>query len=116
MHKLYGISNCDTVRRARAWLLERGMPLEFHDFKSSGVPAAHLDVWLQDLGWEALLNRKGLTWRRLAEAQRESVVDAASARTLMLEYPSVIRRPVMEWADGRITAGFDPAGWAPPGP
>jgi Spx/MgsR family transcriptional regulator len=116
MHKLYGISNCDTVRRARAWLIERGMPHEFHDFKPSGVPPLRLDAWLQAVGWEALLNRKGLTWRRLAETQREHLVDAASARALMLEYPSVIRRPVVEWADGRITVGFDPASWSRPRP
>ena len=109
---VYGITNCDTVKRACAWLDERGTDYTFHDFKKSGVPQEHLDAWLQAAGWETLLNRKGTTWRKLDVAVQVRVADAKSARKLMLDRPSVIKRPVVEWGDGRITLGFDAAQWA----
>lgn len=109
---LYGIANCDTVKRARAWLGARGIAHDFHDFKKLGVPEAPLGRWLAAAGRERLLNRQGMTWRKLEEAQRLAVVDDASARRLMLAQPSVIKRPVVEWADGRLTVGFDEAAWA----
>lgn len=109
---LYGIPNCDTVRKARAWLDERGRRHHFHDFKKVGVPANRLDAWLQALGWEQLLNRKGTSWRQLDEAVRAGVVDRAGARQVMLATPSTIKRPVVEWADGAISVGFAPADWA----
>lgn len=109
---LYGIPHCDTVRRARAWLFERGVAHGFHDFKKAGVPPARLDAWIDAVGWQALLNRQGTTWRRIDEAQKAAVVDAASARALMLAQPSLIRRPVVEWDDGRISVGFDAVRWA----
>ncbi|MEW6703247.1 MAG: ArsC family reductase [Pseudomonadota bacterium] len=109
---VYGIANCDTVKRARAWLAERGVPHAFHDFKKSGVPAAQLDAWLQQLGWERLLNRQGSTWRKLDDAAKAGVADASSARALMLQQPSVIKRPVVAWAGGGLTVGFDAGGWA----
>jgi arsenate reductase len=109
---VYGISNCDTVKRARAWLDDHGSAYTFHDFKKSGVPEPRLDAWLKAAGWEALLNRKGTTWRKLDPAAQARVTDAKSARALMLEQPSVIKRPVVEWSDGRVTVGFDAQGWA----
>jgi Spx/MgsR family transcriptional regulator len=109
---VYGISNCDTVKRARAWLDERGTGYTFHDFKKGGVPAHRLDTWLKAAGWEALINRKGTTWRKLDAALQARVADAESACALMLEQPSVIKRPVVEWDDGRITVGFDAGAWA----
>jgi arsenate reductase (glutaredoxin) len=109
---VYGIPNCDTVKRSRAWLDAHGLAHDFHDFKKAGVPLPSLDRWLAAAGWEALLNRKGTTWRRLDDAQRDAVHDAASARALMLEQPSVIKRPVLQWPDGRVTVGFDAADWA----
>ena len=109
--KLYGIPNCDTVKRARARLAADGRDYEFVDFKKTGVPPARLDAWLASAGWEALLNRKGTTWRKLPDAERDEVVDAATARRLMLAEPSVLKRPVVEWEDGRITVGFDSALW-----
>ena len=109
---LYGISNCDTVKRARTWLADHGIEHRFHDFKKAGVPPDRLDAWLDVVGWEVLLNNKGTTWRKLNDARKQAVVDAASARALMLEQPSVIKRPVVEWADGRITVGFKEADWA----
>jgi len=109
---VYGIPNCDTVKRARAFLEGRGTAHVFHDFKKAGVPPARLDAWLAAAGWETLLNRKGTMWRKLDDAQREHVVGAASARALMLVVPSVIKRPVVEWDDGRITVGFDAERWS----
>jgi len=109
---LYGIPSCDTVKRACAWLQAQGVAHRFHDFKKSGVPPARLDAWIAALGWEALLNRKGTTWRKLDEAARASTVDAASARALMLAAPSLIKRPVVEWSQGRISVGFDEARFA----
>ncbi len=108
---LYGIPNCDTVKRARDWLTSQGVAYEFHDFKKQGVPTDRLAAWVQAAGWERVLNRKGTTWRKLPEAQQASVVDAASAQALMREQASVIKRPVVEWDDGRITVGFDPVDW-----
>ncbi len=109
--KLYGIPNCDTVKKARAWLAAQGQACDFHDFKKAGVPEDRLQAWLAAVGWETLLNRKGTAWRALDEATRAAVVDAASATAVMRQSPSVIKRPVVEWADGRITVGFDPQRW-----
>ncbi|MDO9286151.1 MAG: ArsC family reductase [Aquabacterium sp.] len=104
---VYGIPNCDTVKRARTWLAGRGADLQFHDFKKAGVPPDALDAWIAALGWERLLNRQGTTWRKLDEPAKAAVVDAASARALMLAQASVIKRPVVAWPDGRFTVGFD---------
>ena len=109
---LYGIPNCDTVKKARAWLTAQGIEHRFHDFKKQGVPADDLDGWLRAAGWETLVNRKGTTWRALDDATRAAVTDAASARVLLLAQPSVIKRPVVQWSDGRITVGFDADDWA----
>lgn len=109
---VYGIANCATVRKARAWLAERGIEAEFHDFKRAGLPPAALDQWLDEFGWESLLNRRGTTWRRLDEAQRQAVRDRPSARALLLAQTSLLRRPLIDW-NGRLTLGFDPAQWPP---
>jgi len=109
---LYGIPGCDTVRKARAWLQAQARDVRFHDFKKAGVPADRLDAWVEALGWERLLNRKGNTWRALDVALRDDVRDAPSAKRLMLAQPSVIKRPVVEWHDGTITVGFNTADWA----
>ncbi|MES2992535.1 MAG: arsenate reductase [Pseudomonadota bacterium] len=109
---LYGIPNCDTVKKARAWLAANGRDAAFHDFKKAGVPPQRLDAWLQAAGWERVLNRKGTAWRGLDESVRDGVVDAASARPVMLANASVIKRPIVEWPDGAITVGFDADDWA----
>jgi Spx/MgsR family transcriptional regulator len=109
---IYGISNCDTVKRARAWLTEHGIEHRFHDFKRDGLPEAELERWLAALGWERLLNRAGTTWRKLDEARRDSVVDTASAAALMRAQPSVVKRPVVQWRDGALTVGFKAEDWA----
>ena len=105
--KLYGIPNCDTVKRARAWLAGQGVVYEFHDFKKAGVPEARLDAWLAAVGWETLLNRKGTMWRKLSDVERAAVTDRGTARALMLAHASIIKRPVVEWADGQVTVGFE---------
>ena len=109
---LYGIPNCDTVKKARGWLDQHHTAYTFHDFKKQGVPPDQLDRWLAAIGWEKVLNRKGTMWRKLDPAQQAAVIDTASARALMLEVPSVIKRPVMAWPDGSHTVGFDADGWA----
>ncbi len=108
---VHGIPNCDTVKRARAWLTARGAAHEFHDFKKAGLPPPLLDAWIAKVGWERLVNRQGLTWKKLDEATRVGVVDAASARAVMLVWPSVVKRPVVSWPDGRVTVGFDAEQW-----
>ena len=110
MTTLYGIPNCDTVKKARAFLNARGVAHAFHDYKKQGVPA-ELDGWLASLGWERLLNRQGTTWRKLDPARQAVVHDAASAKALMLEQPSVIRRPVVV-RGAELRVGFDAQDWA----
>ena len=112
---LYGIPNCDTVKKARTWLDTHQHAYQFHDFKKSGVPAEALDAWISAVGWEKLVNRKGTTWRKLDAEAQAGVVDAASAKAMMLAQPSVVKRPVVDWGDrpGRdTTVGFDAAAWA----
>lgn len=109
---IYGIANCDTVKRARAWLAAQGVEARFHDFRRDGLPEADLQRWLDLLGWQRLLNRAGTTWRRLDEARRAAVTDRDGAAALMREQPSVIKRPVVCWPDGAVSVGFDAADWA----
>lgn len=104
---LYGLPNCDTVKKARAWLTEQGLSYVFHDFKKHGVPAELLPQWLASVGWQTLVNRKGSTWRKLDEATRLAVVDDSTATALMLAHPSVIKRPVVRWPPNSVTVGFD---------
>ena len=109
---LYGIRNCDTVKKARQWLDEHDLAYTFHDFKSQGVPPERLDHWLAQAGWETLLNRKGTTWRKLDPAVQCAASDAAGARALMLEQSSVIKRPVVEWGTAAaVTVGFKADDW-----
>ena len=108
---VYGIPNCDTVKRARAWLVSQRVVHRFHDFKKAGVPTDGLDDWLAACGWERLLNRRGTTWRQLDAGTQATVIDAATARAVMLANASVIRRPVVVWADGSITVGFEAGAW-----
>ena len=112
---VYGIANCDSVKKARAWLTAQGLPYQFHDFKKQGVPAERLTAWMAAVGWERLLNRQGTTWRKLEPALQQTVVDAASASALLLQHSSAIKRPVVEWQRGNsltTTVGFDAAQWA----
>jgi Spx/MgsR family transcriptional regulator len=104
MLTLFGIPNCDTVKKARAWLTARGIEYRFHDFRRDGLPEPLLRGWVAELGWEALLNRKGTTWRKLPPEQRDGL-DQDGAIRLMLALPSIIRRPVLD-TGGTLHLGF----------
>ena len=103
--KLYGIPNCTTVKKARAWLAGHALDAAFHDFKKQGVDAAWLHQVVTQTSWQALLNTRGTTWRQLDDAEKAAVIDEASAVALMQAKPSVIKRPVLEH-DGRYHLGF----------
>jgi Spx/MgsR family transcriptional regulator len=107
---MYGIRNCDTIKKARAWLDARGVDYAFYDYKASGIDRARLEGWCKELGWESLLNRSGTTFRKLPDADKK-VSDARKAVALMLAQPSMIRRPVLE-AHGRLLVGFSPEAYA----
>lgn len=103
--KLYGIPNCTTVKKARAWLAGHALEVVFYDFRKQGVDAAWLRKVAAQTGWQALLNTRGTTWRKLPDAEKAAVTDEASAIALMISQPSVIKRPVLE-RDGRYHLGF----------
>lgn len=105
MPTLYGINNCDTVKKARRWLETHGVEYRFHDVRSDGLTPALLHRWSQGLGWETLLNRRGTTWRRLPDKDKE-VSSEAHATALMLSHPTLIKRPVLE-VGKTILIGFD---------
>ena len=105
--KLYGIPNCNTVKKARDWLDANQISYQFHDFKKQGLDATSAQAWLKQQPWEKLVNRAGMTWRNLSDAEKANVTDANSALALMLEKTSVIKRPVLE-RDGKVIAlGFN---------
>ena len=106
---LYGIPNCDTVKKARGWLDRHGIDYRFHDYKKEGADPARLAAWGDAVGWEALLNRRGTTFRALSEADKADI-DRAKAIRLMEANPSLIKRPVVEHGGG-VLVGFDPAEW-----
>lgn len=103
---LYGIKNCDTMKKAKAWLDARGIAHDLHDYKKQGIDAANVTRWVEALGWQAVLNRSGTTFRALAEADKQDI-DAKKAIALMLAQPSMIKRPILD-RDGVLTAGFKP--------
>ena len=103
---LYGIKSCDTCRAARQWLEERGVEHRFHDLRMDGLEVQMLERWSERIGWEALLNRRSLTWRKIPEADREGVT-RARAIALMLEHPTVVKRPVLERGEF-VAVGFSP--------
>ena len=103
--RLYGIPNCDQVRAARAWLAQHDCGIEFIDLKKTGLDAATLDRWLTHLPWDALLNRRGMTWRQLDPGLRAQINDQSSASELMLAHPLLIKRPVLEMGE-KMSVGF----------
>jgi len=107
---LYGIPNCDTVKKARTWLDARGVAHAFHDYKKAGIDRDRLSAWVAELGWEAVLNRSGTTFRKLPEGEWAGI-DAAKAIDLMLAQPSMIRRPLLDLGDRR-EVGFKPERYA----
>jgi len=107
---VYGIPNCDSVKKARFWLTDHGVDYVFHDFKKQGVPPEAVDLWLKHISWDVLVNRKGTTWRKLDPSLQARVTDAASAHALMLEHSSVIKRPVVVKGQ-TVIVGVNPEAW-----
>ena len=107
---IHGIKNCDTMKKARAWLEAHGVGHRFHDYKTEGLDRPTLDRWLTQVGWEVLLNRAGTTFRKLPDVAKQDL-DQAKAVALMLEQPSMVKRPVLE-VDGKVTVGFSDAAYA----
>ena len=103
---IYGIKNCDTMKKARAWLDKQGVAYAFHDYKSKGIERGKLEGWTKKAGWERLLNRAGTTFRKLDDAAKEGLTEA-KAIALMLEQPSMIKRPILD-ARGNLIVGFKP--------
>jgi arsenate reductase len=104
---IYGIKNCETMKKARAWLDQRGVGHAFHDYKTAGIERVRLERWCKKVGWEALLNRAGMTFRKLPEKEKRAV-DANKAMALMLAQPSMIKRPVLDLGGGKLLVGFKP--------
>jgi len=107
---LYGIKNCDTMKKARDWLDKHAVAYVFHDYKTQGIDKPHVESWVRAAGWETVLNRAGTTFRKLPDADRENLTEK-KAIALMLAQPSMIKRPVLE-AGGKITIGFKPEVYA----
>ena len=107
---LYGIPNCDTVKKARVWLDGKGVAYAFHDYKKAGADEARLRAWTKEAGWEKILNRAGTTFKKLPDADKNGL-DEAKAIKLMLAQPSMIKRPVVEGAKGGLLVGFKEAEW-----
>ena len=108
---IYGIKNCDTMKKARAFLDKKGVAYDFHDYKSQGIERAKLEGWAKKAGWETLLNKAGTTFRQLPDKDKEGLTEA-KAIALMLAQPSMIKRPVLELGGGRILVGFRPEDYA----
>ena len=104
---IYGIKNCDTMKKARAWLDKRGVDYAFHDYKTAGIERAQLEQWAKQVGWDTLLNRAGTTFRKLPDKDKNGV-DAKKAIALMLAQPSMIKRPVLDLGRGKLLVGFGP--------
>jgi len=104
---IYGIPNCDTMKKARAWLDSHGVGYEFHDYKKAGIDAKRLQAWSRKVGWETLLNRAGTTFRKLSDSDKQGL-NEAKAIALMVAQPSLIKRPVLDPGDGKLLVGFKP--------
>ncbi|MEZ2132607.1 MULTISPECIES: ArsC family reductase [unclassified Sinorhizobium] len=107
---IYGIKNCDTMKKARSWLEDHGVAYDFHDYKALGIDRDHLQKWISEAGWETVLNRAGTTFRKLPDADRADLTEE-KAIALMLAQPSMIKRPVLE-ANGELLIGFKPESYA----
>lgn len=107
---LFGIRNCDTMKKAWTWLDQAGVPYDFHDYKKQGIDRAHLEAWAAQVGWETLLNRAGTTFKKLPDADRQDITEP-KAIELMLAQPSMIKRPVLETGD-KLLVGFKPDAYA----
>lgn len=108
---IYGIKNCDTMKKARGWLDSRGVEYNFHDYKTAGIERGKLETWAKKAGWETLLNRAGLTFKKLPDKDKDSVTEK-KAIALMLKQPSMIKRPVLDLGGGKLLVGFKPEEYA----
>lgn len=103
---MYGIKNCDTIKKARRWLDDKGITYQFHDYRVDGIDEVLLDQFIAALGWEVLVNKRGTTWRKLTDEQKNAVKDAASAKAVLLAEPAMIKRPVLVAPNNRYHLGF----------
>lgn len=103
---MYGIKNCDTIKKARRYLEDNGINYQFHDYRVEGIDDALLSMFIAQLGWEVLVNKRGTTWRKLSDAEKNAVVDAESAKKVLLAEPAMIKRPILVSADNRYLVGF----------
>jgi Spx/MgsR family transcriptional regulator len=108
---IYGIKNCNTMKKARAWLEKRGVEYAFHDYKTVGIERAKLEGWATKAGWETLLNRAGTTFRKLPDKDKDGITEK-KAIALMIGQPSIIKRPVLELGSGKLLVGFKPEEYA----
>ena len=108
---IYGIKNCDTMKKARAWLNKQGVDYAFHDYKTAGIERARLETWVKKAGWETLLNRAGTSFKKLPDKDKANVTEK-KALALMLAQPSMIKRPVLELGGGKLLVGFKPEQYA----
>lgn len=108
---MYGIKNCDTMKKARAWLDRKGVAYDFHDYKTRGIERERLEGWSKKVGWEVLLNRAGTTFKKLPDKEKAGIT-SSKAISLMLKQPSMIKRPVLELGHGKLVVGFSPDRYA----
>ena len=106
MITVFGIKNCDTIKKARSWLTDQGIEYQFHDFRANGIDRDRIETWIQQAGWETVLNRRGTTWRKL-DAAIQDTVNRDNVAALLAEHPAMIKRPVLD-IDGDISIGFKP--------
>jgi len=106
MITIYGIKNCDTMKKAMRWLDEHGVDYRFHDYRKQGLDAKLLEAWEKEIGWETLLNRRGMLWRKLPQSSRDNI-DRQSALQIMKDNPGIIKRPLLDLGDRRVV-GFKP--------
>ncbi|HGJ5877138.1 MAG TPA: ArsC family reductase [Arsenophonus sp.] len=103
---LYGIKNCDTIKKARQWLDNHHINYQFHDYRTDGISIELLNIFIQHLGWEVLINKRGMTWKKLSDGEKANIIDTASARELILEHATIIKRPILATMDNRYLLGF----------
>jgi Spx/MgsR family transcriptional regulator len=111
---VYGIANCDSVKKTRAWMTEHELTYAWHDFKKEGMPTARMSIWLEKLQHTRIVNRQGTTWRKLSADEQAQVTDNATALALLQEHHSIVKRPIVEWVAGHsiyVSAGFAPELW-----
>ncbi|OAT37417.1 ArsC family reductase [Proteus myxofaciens] len=106
-YTMYGIKNCDTIKKARKWLDENNIPYTFHDYRKEGLTEALLRTFTENLDWQTLVNKRGTTWRQLSEDKKKTIVDVDSAISLMLNSPAIIKRPILVSSDNRYIVGFN---------